>query len=413
MANHTQTDLRPPPAAVSVPRTRKRTGARFLAGSRAGFPARRWDVLARTAGTALAVHAVSTTIHLVILALMGGPGGPPLRERLQAWDGHLYISIAEDGYPQGLTRSETGEPTGNNLAFFPLYPLLTRSVHQLTGLETGIAAIVVAHLSLLGALIAVHRLLALLYGPRTATIGIVLLAGAQPMALTFLMAYSEALFLALAAGALLAAHRRRWLLAGVLAFLTGLTRPAALALALALALAALLELRRRRDLAWRPIAAVVLACAGTPVYLAWVGERSGQLNAWFVIQEAGWGTHWDNGAAFVDFLRGTFLRSDDWVPLSTAVLLVLAVCATAVTWRRGVWPPLLVYGTTVLVLTLGQSNYYHSKLRLLIPAVLFLVPLAQALARAGTRTVVVSLTAATLFGSWYGAHMLTSWKYAI
>ncbi|GAA2260451.1 membrane protein [Streptomyces amakusaensis] len=412
MANQTQTDLRPPLAPTPLPRPARRTEGR--PGVRAGVrPGARHPGLARTAWNVSAVYAVSTAVHLLILAAMTAPHGPGVRERLLAWDGLLYISIAEDGYPHGLTRDQNGELTGNNLAFFPLFPLLARWVHQLTGIEAGSAALLVAHLSLLGALLAVHRLLIRLYGPRTATIGLVLLAGAQPMALTFLMAYSESLFLALAAASLLFAHRRHWLTAGSLALLAGLTRPAALALVLALVCAVLLEIRRTGRLSWRPLTSVALACAGTPAYLAWVGNRSGQLNAWFEIQQAGWGTHWDNGAAFADFLTGVFLRSGEWVPLSTAVLLVAAVCATALAWRRDAWPPLLVYGTTVLVLTLGQSNFYHSKLRLLVPAVLFLIPLARALARTSDRSVVVVLTVSTLFGSWYGAHMLTTWRYAI
>ncbi|MFD0381862.1 hypothetical protein ACFQ2B_03945 [Streptomyces stramineus] len=101
------------------------------------------------------------------------------------------------------------------------------------------------------------------------------------------------------------------------------------------------------------------------------------------------------------------------MPVSTAVLLLALICATVIAWRRDAWPPLLVYGTGIVVLTLAQSNYSHSKLRLLIPAVVFLVPAARALAGARTRTAVITLAAATLFGCWYGAHMLTVWRYAI
>ncbi|GLF95403.1 hypothetical protein [Streptomyces yaizuensis] len=392
-----------------------RKDPRAAAPRRSGHRGRRNDIR-RAAWTALSVHAVTTGVHLMILAWLngaGGPGAPALRDRLLAWDAQLYLSIATDGYPPGLTYGPDGEPTGNNLAFFPLYPLLTRLLHRSTGIEAGTAAITLSHLALLAALYAVHRLLTRLCGERVAVIGIVLVAGAQPMALTFLMGYSEALFLALAAGTLLAAHRHAWLTAGTLALLAGLTRPAAGAVTLALITAVALELRRTRRFTWRPLAAVALGCAGTPAYLGWVGLRTGRADAWFLVQEAGWGTHWDYGDAFFRFLADTFRSADGWVALSTAVLLVAAVAGTALAFRRDTWPPLLVYGCTVLVLTLGQSNYYHSKLRLIVPALVFLVPLALALARAGTRTAVTALTAATLFGSWYGAHMLTVWRYAI
>ncbi|MBT2383969.1 hypothetical protein J7E86_10295 [Streptomyces sp. ISL-11] len=362
---------------------------------------------------ALAIYAVTAVLHLVLLAAMGGPDDPGLRRRLLSWDGNLYADIAANGYPDAFSYGEDGRLTGNNLAFFPLYPLLIRVVHTVTRLDHGTAGIVAAHLSLIAALVVVGELLTRLYGRRTALVALVLLAGAQPMALAFLMSYSEALFLALAAGTLLAAHRRAWLTAGTLALLTGLTRPAAVAAVAALAVAAGLHLLRERRLIRRPVAAVALACAGTPLYLWWVGERVGEPDAWFRIQEAGWGTHWDNGAAFLDFLAETLRHGEGWVPVSAAVLLLGLVCATLLTWHRVTWPPLLVYGTGIVVLTLCQSNYSHSKLRLLVPAVLFLVPAARALARARTRTAAVTLGAATLFGCWYGAYMLTTWHYAI
>ncbi|MGV9314237.1 hypothetical protein ACWDR0_18950 [Streptomyces sp. NPDC003691] len=370
-----------------------------------------WDAR-RAVAPVLAVGALNALVHLLVLTAML-PSGWSLRDRLLSWDAALYTDIATEGYPPGLSYGDDGEPTGNNLAFFPLYPLLIRAVAGLTGHDAGGVAIVLAHLALLGALFAVHALLTRLHGPRAALAGIVLLAGAQPMAVTFLMGYSESLFLALAAAALLAAHREAWLTAGVFGLLAGLTRPAAFAVAVALAVAAVAAMRRADTTSARPLAAILLACAGTPAYLLWVGWRSGQLNAWFVIQEAGWGTRWDNGAAFLSFLGYAWEHGDGWVPVSTAVLLLVAVGATALAWRRGSWPPLLVYGTVMLVLTLGQSNYYHSKLRLLVPALVFLLPFAVALGRARTRTAVAVLAAATLFGCWYGAHMLTVWRYAI
>ncbi|MFF4259669.1 hypothetical protein ACFY1L_51775 [Streptomyces sp. NPDC001663] len=67
----------------------------------------------------------------------------------------------------------------------------------------------------------------------------------------------------------------------------------------------------------------------------------------------------------------------------------------------------------MIVLALGQSNYFHSKLRMLIPALIFLVPPARAPAETGPRSAAVVLGCACLFGSWYGAYMLTAWRYAI
>jgi hypothetical protein len=98
---------------------------------------------------------------------------------------------------------------------------------------------------------------------------------------------------------------------------------------------------------------------------------------------------------------------------SGTVLLLALLCATALTWERRTWPPLLAYGTVLVLLAVAQSGFYHSKLRLLIPVMLFLVPVANVLARSRTRTAVIVLSAVTLFGCWYGAYMLTTWHYAI
>lgn len=362
---------------------------------------------------AFAVYAVTTAVHLLVLSAMIPAGGSSLRNRLTSWDGGLYLDIATHGYPHGFSYDQSGKLTGNTLAFFPLYPTLVRAVHVVTRLDVPMAGIVTANLALIAALIVVLLLFCRLYGRRTAIVAIVLLAGAQPMSLVFLMSYSESLFLALAAGMLLAAHRRAWLTAGLLALLVGLTRPAAVAAVVALGVAVLLHLVRERRISWRPLAALVLGCAGTPLYLLWVALRVGRADAWFQIQGAGWGTQWDNGRAIWDFLVQTLATGDGWVPVSTAVLLIALVCATLVTWQRGSWPPLVVYGTSIVVLTLCQSNYYHSKLRLLLPALVFLVPLARSIARTRTRTAVLTLAVATLFGCWYGAYMITVWSYAI
>ncbi|MGV4928174.1 hypothetical protein [Streptomyces sp. BHT-5-2] len=361
----------------------------------------------------MAVYAVTTLAHLVLLSVMTGPDGPSLGDRLLAWDGHHYTEIAAHGYPQGLSHTPDGRLTGNNLAFFPLFPLLIRAVHAVSGLSWGAAGIATAHLALIAALITVHRLVTRLYGRRTATMAIVLLAGAQPMAQVFTMAYSESLFLALAAGVLLAAYRHAWLTAGGLALLAGLARPAAAAVVAALAVAVGLHLLRERRLAWRPLAALAPAVAGTPLYLWWVGQQAGSPDAYFTIQEAGWGTHWDSGRAFFDFLGQTLTRGDGWVPVSTAVLLLAVIATTALAWQRTTWPPLLVYGTGILILTLGQSNYFHSKLRLLTPALLFLLPAARALARTAPRTAGIVLATSAFLGCWYGAYLLTTWHYSI
>ncbi|MEY9931588.1 hypothetical protein ABH926_006237 [Catenulispora sp. GP43] len=360
----------------------------------------------------LLVYIAAAVLHIALLAAMIPAGGPGIADRLQAWDGQRYVEIAAHGYPSGFTYTADGQIWGNNLAFFPLFPLLIRAVHTVTDLSWEGAAIVVSQLSMITALLAVHRLLTRLYNRRTATMGIVLLAMAQPMSLAFFMAYSESLFLALAAGTLLAAERRAWLTAGLLACLTGLTRPAGVAATVALAVAASLYLYRRRKAEWRPAAGVVIGSLGMPVYLLWVANRAGTPGAWFTIQQA-WGTRWDWGSSFLKYLAQSLTTGDGWVQVSVALLLLAHLAVTILACCRRTWPPLLAYGAVIMILTLGQSNYYHSKPRLLIPALVFLIPMADALARARPASRAVAIACAALFGCWYGSYMLTVWSYAI
>lgn len=372
----------------------------------------RWKRALFAARLPFAVYVFSLMLHLALLAALNPVGDQSVHDRLTAWDGEWFLDIARNGYPQDYTITADGLQ-GGTLAFFPAYPLLIRAVHALTGLDYETAGLVAAHLALLAALICLHRLLLRLYGRRTAHIAVFLVACAQPMALVFLMTYSESLFLALAAGTLLAIHRKSWLTAGLLVLCAGLTRSIAVALIAALGVAVALHLRKERRVEWRPLAAMVLSYLGVPGYVLWVAARTGELDAWFEIQRAGWGTRWDNGSAFFEFLEYAFVRADGWVAVSTALLIIAMVLATAAAWRDRTWLPLAVYGTVVLVMTLGQSNYYHSKLRLLIPALIFVIPAARALARVRTSTAIVTLAVAGLFGSWYGAYMLDVWHYAI
>jgi hypothetical protein len=363
------------------------------------------------AGPALAVWAGAALLQLLMLWwLSTRPDW--LHAALTPWDNEWYVSIAEQGYPHAFSYDASGQLTGNTLAFFPLYPLLIKVVAALTGLGGQSASIVVAWLASAGASVAVHRLALRLYGERAA-LCLVLLVFTQPMAITLWIGYSESLFLLLAACCLLAAHRRAWLTAGALALLAGLARSTGVALAVALAVAVVPPMWRERRIDWRAVAGVVIGALGVPLYLAWVGLRLGRLDAWLVIQRAGWHTAWDWGYATWQFLTDTLQRGHDWVPVATAVLLVALAAASVTALLRRPWPPLAVYGLLVFALTVGQTNYYHSKLRLLVPALLALTPLARAFARAGARSAAPAAAVFALFGSWFGAYMLTNWIYAI
>jgi Dolichyl-phosphate-mannose-protein mannosyltransferase len=370
------------------------------------------DRARRVLAAPLALYVATALLQFLVLWLMLGPGDGGVRGKLLSWDGQWYVDVARHGYPHGLQHNDDGSVAGSTLAFFPLYPALIRFCHDLTGLGEETSALTVSRLAGAAAAVVVFHLVARLYDRRAALV-VTVLACAQPMAVSLSMAYTEGLFLALAAGALLAAHREAWLAAGVCGLLAGLTRSTAVAVSAALVVAAVAVMWRRRAVEWRAVAGCAIGSCGVPVYLLWVAHRTGRLDGWTVIQRAGWNTRWDWGVQTWRFLSDTFQHADGWVAVSTALLLVATAVASVVAAAERVWPPLVVYGVLVLALTVGQTNYYHSKPRLLVPALLALLPLGVSLSRARPATAVLATASFALFGTWYGAYMLTAWHYAV
>ena len=163
-------------------------------------------------------------------------------------------------------------------------------------------------------------------GPRAAIIATILWA-VVPIGLVESMAYSEAMFTALAAWALFATLDERWTLAAVLACAAGLTRPTGVAVVLAVCLAAVIAFRRRRaDVA--SLLPVLIAPLGIVGYLGWVGWQQHSVTGYFDVTN-GWGNHFDGGVAFARWI-GDHL--DGTSPI-TGVLLIAALVAWRSLWR--------------------------------------------------------------------------------
>ncbi len=363
--------------------------------------------------TAVGIFALTRIAQLLMLAWLGHASGDgdSLRSRLLVWDGGWFLRVAVNGYPHGYTYGANHQMEGNELAFFPLYPMLIRGVAAL-GISPQTAAIGVTWLASIGAAVALHLLGTTLHSKRAGW-ALVAICCTAPVSVVLSMAYSEALFLALVAGMLAAAHRKVWWAAGLLGLGCALTRPTGAAAALALAVAAIMAVRESRTKAWQPLLAAAVALAGVPLFLIWVGLRVGDPSAWFRIQSAGWGTSFDFGSSTWTFLRQTLSTGDGWVPVSVALILLVALAAAGVALAGKPWLPLAVYGVVAMVLVYGQAGFYHSKPRLLLPVLLTLLPAAVAAARARPRVAVLSIVAWAAFGLWYGAYLVAIWPYTL
>jgi hypothetical protein len=173
--------------------------------------------------------------------------GPALAPAAR-WDAAWYLAIAQDGY-YGHARP----------AFFPLYPMLIVALGK-----SAWAGVAVSAACALAALAVLHRLAELELGDAAAR-ATVLAVAFFPTSFFLTAVYSESLFLALSAGAFLAARRERPALACVLGALAAATRSIGVLLVVPLWL-----LLRARDRKW-----IALVPLGLAAYCVWLGEVYG------------------------------------------------------------------------------------------------------------------------------------------
>jgi Mannosyltransferase (PIG-V) len=222
----------------------------------------------------------------------------PLLSPLARWDAAWYLRIAESGYEGSEARA----------AFFPLYPLLVRGLATPFGASPAallLASYAVALAAFLGALVLLHRLVALELGRPLARPALLLLA-VFPAAVYFGAPYSESLFLLLAVGAFYAARTGRWAWAAVAAAGAAATRSAGLLLLIPLAMLWWGSRERRLgDAAW-----LLLAPLGLAAYAAYLGLAEGDALRFLDVQDA-WSRElavplagaWDGFTAAVDGAR--------------------------------------------------------------------------------------------------------------
>lgn len=388
---------------------------------------RRWtsfrlpDVRSRTVRRVLLalspglVYLAVREVGLLVLGWMASTNGTDMTRTLTAWDGQWYLAIAAGGYdgvPTNLADAFGHRSASTPLAFFPGYPSLVRWVAYLPGVDLVAAAFTVSLVCGIVAAYAVARLGTRIGGRRTTGLILVALFAASPMAIALSMAYSEALFCALAAWALVGVVERKWLLAGLAAAGTGLVRPTAAALVATVAVAAIVTIVRRRD-GIRPWLGLVLAPAGLLGYLGFVAHRTGSLTGWFTLQKEGWNSTFDGGVATVKFGAQVLSSGRSVLEVVTIAVLVAAVALVVIGIRQRLPWPVVLYGALVLVMDVCANGLMNSKARLLLPAFTLLLPIALALAKRRPGTVITVLVSVAVASAWFGAYSLVGWQYAI
>jgi len=279
------------------------------------------EAVATIAGVFLASRIVLLIVAIVVeqdLALSyHGPtfSDVPLLKSLTGSDAIYFLGIARDGYHVQPVQLDF-----HDWAFFPLFPLVTKVASILTLGDVALAGVLVSNLAFVAALGVLYRLAVRHLEHEDALRSLAFVAFA-PGAVAFAMAYSDSLFLLLAAAAFLAAEERRWSVAALFYALATLTRLQGLLLGIPLAILLIQQAGTWRTprLGW--LLAVGAVAAGFAAYLgAVVGDPLGMLHAqeaWSAIgtnQGAG-GTGTAAGMPVVD-------RLDPLVLLLVGILLL-------------------------------------------------------------------------------------------
>ncbi|MDH6124218.1 hypothetical protein [Kitasatospora sp. GP82] len=373
---------------------------------------------ARYAAPALLGYAAVRAVGLAFLALWDAKHGTHSLHRLSTmWDAYWYQDIAVHGYAG--SRPVPG-PHGpyQAYAFFPVYPMLVRLVWWVLPLPVNYAALLVAWAGAVLAAWGIFAVAAGLYGRRTGVIAAALW-GVTPYAVVENMAYSELLFTAFAAWSMYAAVTHRWLWAGTLSTLAGLTRPTGVAVAAAVGIGALGTLAAHRwhrrgaraaqpGEAWgRPLLGMTVAPLGFAAFIAWVGVQKGSWDGYFRVQEA-WESHFDYGRSTFEVLRSMLVdASPVWLTdVVVAGTLAASVLLFVISVLQRQPLTLLVFSGVVLLLALGDAAYFNSRARFLLPAFALLLPVAAGLARLRTRGAAAAVLGfAALCSAGYGGYV--------
>lgn len=322
----------------------------------------------------------------------GEDGEVGLLDMSVLWDGSWYRAIAEDGYPSELPLHEDGTVRQNQWAFYPLFPVLSRILMIIPGVDFRLAGTVVALVAGAGAAVLMARLFAR-YTPAPLAVAAVGVWAVQPAAPTMQVAYTESLATLVLVAALTALVDRRWYAVAGLAFVLGLTRPITLPFALVVGLVFLWEARRwwqgrerdPRDLI-PPLLATVIAGASGLMWATIVGIGTGvpdgypqTMAAWRASGEIVPFRPWIDNTAILLFRDAESPRV--LAALAVGALAVFLVAAAAGPWAARLPPELRLWMVAYPAYLAAVLDVGTSLIRYAVP----LFPLALVLIGGGLR----------------------------
>jgi hypothetical protein len=333
-------------------------------------PAERpWRVAFAIVALYLVSRAMLVAVGYLARLTLGDGGSGPLSQLFCRWDCDWYIKIVTEGY---TTDSALGAPGMTSYAFFPLFPLLAKSL-TVFGLSAKDAVVVLANLCFLGALFYVQRYARLLGVSTTASLIAVALLCFVPHGFVFSAGYTESLFLLLLVAAMYHLRREHYLIAGLAAAALSAVRANGIFF-LVFALAVILRHDGWRALIapWRKPEAfvpIVLAPLGLFLFWAWCFYSTGDAFAQMSSIEQGW--QWRSAAPWKNLAN--HLRGE--APARFWVISSLCVAAGSLLLLRRRWYEEFALVAAILCL-LWSGQIANSLLRYCI--VLFPVWIALA-----------------------------------
>lgn len=267
-----------------------------------------------------------------------------------SWDGLWYLEIIRNGYPRSIPENVTYFQEEARAAFFPVYPIIARTVDAVLPGGDTLAALTTNLVLGAVAVMLVGLLARRIFDTSTAMYSMMLFS-VFPGSFVMSFAYAETVLIVFAALCLLFLIDERWLLAGLAAALATATRPNGLAVVAACLVAAVIAIRRRRD--WGALVAVALSPLGFIAFQLYLMVHTDERLPWFRVQSQAW----DEGTSFgltaithiIDFVRAPLASPTDAITTITVLALIAALW---ITWKQPLPPPALAYSLVIVALML-------------------------------------------------------------
>ncbi|MGB9112788.1 MAG: mannosyltransferase family protein [Acidimicrobiales bacterium] len=233
----------------------------------------------------LAVYLASRLLLIGVALFDGAVFHRSLAAELSNWDGVWYLRVATRWYPSIAVHGKS------TLGFFPLYPMVMWAVSHALFIPLTLAGLLISGIGGFVSVVLVTKLARLWWGDaivKKATLWFCLFPGS----VVFSMVYSEGLLIPLAAGCLLALHRKRWVLAGICAGVATAVGPNGIILIVVCAVA-VARVAKHHGLGSsetrKSLAALLCSPAGFVGFCSYLWVRTGTPLAFFWAQRNGWG----------------------------------------------------------------------------------------------------------------------------